>query len=67
MDPRIPNKSGKTAGHYLNEDPQLIAFYESYGDGIWEAVQTSNVDTVERLIKGENGVRVLSPDQSLNR
>lgn len=42
------------ARSYLGEDPQLIAFYDAYGDGIWEAIQSSNVAETERLVKGKN-------------
>jgi len=53
VDQRIVNKQGKTADAYLEDNPQLIALYEGYGDGIWSAIETSNIQETERLIKGK--------------
>jgi hypothetical protein len=53
VDQRIVNKQGKTASDYLEDNPQLIALYEGYGDGIWSAVETSNIPETERLVKGK--------------
>ena len=52
VDPRIINKEGKTAVSYLKENPQLMALYDTYGDGIWAAIETNNVQETHRLIKG---------------
>jgi hypothetical protein len=47
------NNEGKTADVYLGDNPQLQALYKSYGDGIWAAIETSNIPETERLIKGK--------------
>ncbi|UJR25710.1 hypothetical protein I4U23_007061 [Adineta vaga] len=52
VDQRIVNKEGKTVDAYLDDNPQLNALYDGYGDGIWAAIATSNVPETERLIKG---------------
>ena len=52
VDQRIVNKQGKTADAYLDDNPQLIALYEGYGEGIWSAIETSNISETERLVKG---------------
>jgi hypothetical protein len=30
-----------------------MALYQGYGDGIWTAIETSNIQETERLIKGK--------------
>ncbi len=57
VDPRIVNKQGKTADAYLEDNPQLIALYEGYGEGIWAAIETSNVQETERLVKGKSLIK----------
>ncbi len=62
VDQRIVNKQGKTADAYLEDNPQLIALYEGYGEGIWAAIETSNVQETERLVKGKSLIKyVLVP------
>lgn len=46
------NKQGKRADDYLEDNPQLMALYEGYGEGIWAAIESSNTPETERLIKG---------------
>jgi hypothetical protein len=53
VDQRIVNKQGKTVDAYLDDNPQLLAAYNGYGEGIWSAVETSNIQETERLIKGK--------------
>ena len=53
IDQRIVNKQGKTANAYLEDNPQLLALYEGYGAGIWQAVETNQIQETERLIKGK--------------
>ncbi len=53
VDQRIVNKQGKTADAYLEDNPPLIALYNGYGEGIWKAIETSNIQEAERLIKGK--------------
>jgi len=53
VDPRIVNHEGKTADAYLGDNPQLETLYKGYGDGIWTAIETSNIPETERLIKGK--------------
>jgi hypothetical protein len=53
VDQRIVNKQGKTVDAYLEDNPQLIAVYNGYGEGIWSAIETSNIQETERLIKGK--------------
>jgi hypothetical protein len=57
VDQRIVNKQGKTADAYLEDNPQLIALYEGYGEGIWAAIETSNVQETERLVKGKSLIK----------
>jgi hypothetical protein len=52
VDQRIVNKEGKIADAYLEDNPQLLALYDGYGEGIWTAIETSNIQETERLIKG---------------
>ncbi|CAF4754813.1 unnamed protein product [Rotaria sp. Silwood1] len=52
VDPRILNKQEKTADAYLEDNPQLIALYAGYGEGIWAAIEMNNIQETERLIKG---------------
>ncbi|CAF3948332.1 unnamed protein product [Adineta steineri] len=52
VDQRIANKEGKTPSAYLKENPQLVALYDGYEDGIWTAVETCNIEETERLVKG---------------
>ncbi len=52
VDQGIVNKEGKTADAYLEDNPQVIALYNGYGEGIWKAIETSNIPETERLIKG---------------
>lgn len=54
VDQRIVNKEGKAADAFLDDNPQLNALYDGYGDGIWSAIETNNVQETERLIKGIN-------------
>jgi hypothetical protein len=53
IDQNIVNKEGKTADAYLEDNLQLMALYQGYGDGIWTAIETSNIQETERLIKGK--------------
>ena len=53
VDQRILNKQGKRADDYLEDNPQLMALFDGYGEGIWAAIETSNIQEVERLIKGK--------------
>ena len=53
VDPRIINREGKTAGDYITNSSRLKTFYESYGEGIWAAVESNNVEETARLIKGK--------------
>lgn len=52
VDQRILNKEGKAADAYLDEHAQLISLYKGYGEGIWAAIETNNIQEVEQLIKG---------------
>ncbi|CAF0854772.1 unnamed protein product [Adineta ricciae] len=52
VDQRIVNKEGKVADAYLDDNPQLNALYGGYGEGIWNAIETSNIQETERLVKG---------------
>ncbi|CAF1255872.1 unnamed protein product [Rotaria sordida] len=52
VDPRIVNYEGKTANTYIKNNPQLAALYKGYGEGIWAAIEVSNIQETERLIKG---------------
>ena len=52
VDPRIVNKEGKTADCYLDDDPQLVALYDGYGEGVWAAMEASDVQETDRQIKG---------------
>jgi hypothetical protein len=53
VDPRIVNHEGKIAEAYLGDNPQLTTLCKGYGGGIWAAIETSNVQETERLIKGK--------------
>lgn len=46
------NKEGKAADFYLDEDPQLVALYDAYGEGVWAAMEASDVQETDRQIKG---------------
>ncbi|CAF0899953.1 unnamed protein product [Adineta steineri] len=52
VDPRIVNHEGKTADVYIKNKPQLKAFYKAYGEGIWAAIETCNIQECERLMTG---------------
>ncbi|CAF0846921.1 unnamed protein product [Rotaria sp. Silwood1] len=52
VDPRIVNHEGKIANVYIKNNSQLTALYKGYGEGIWAAIETSNIQETERLIKG---------------
>ncbi len=55
VDPRIVNYDGKTAAAYLRNNSTLVtALYKAYGEGIWAAIETTNIPETERLVKGEN-------------
>ncbi|CAF3648034.1 unnamed protein product [Rotaria socialis] len=52
VDQRILNKQEKAAYTYLEDQSQLIALYDGYGQGIWTAIETNNIQETERLMKG---------------
>jgi hypothetical protein len=52
VDPRIVNIEGKTADAYIKDKPQLKTLYNGYGEGIWNAIETNNIQETERLVKG---------------
>ncbi|CAF3031858.1 unnamed protein product [Rotaria sp. Silwood2] len=51
VDPGIVNHEGKTANTYIKNNPQLTTLYKGYGEGIWAAIESSNIQETERLIK----------------
>ncbi|CAF4849901.1 unnamed protein product, partial [Rotaria sp. Silwood2] len=53
VDPGIVNHEGKTANTYIKNNPQLTTLYKGYGEGIWAAIESSNIQETERLIKGK--------------
>ncbi|CAF3337503.1 unnamed protein product [Rotaria sp. Silwood1] len=70
VDPRILNKQEKTADAYLEDNPQLIALYAGYGEGIWAAIEMNNIQETERLIKVDckhnNNETLLEKARNLN-
>ena len=52
VDLRIVNHEGKTADAYIGDNAQLEALCKCYGEGIWSAIETNNVQETERLIQG---------------
>lgn len=56
VDPRIVNLESKTAEAYIPENLQLMTLYKSYGEGIWAAVESSNIQETERLMKGKKNL-----------
>lgn len=52
MDPSITNREGKKAGDYIKDNSRLAEFYKCYGEGVWTAIETSNIEETERLVKG---------------
>ena len=60
VDQRIANYYGKKANVRLGSDPQIKGLYESYGDGIWAAIETENLQETERLMKGNHCLNLFS-------
>lgn len=56
VDLRIKNKDGKRAEFYVKNNPQLNELIQSYGQGIWSAVQSSDVAETKRLIHSKTFV-----------
>ena len=52
VDPRLLNHKDKRADAYLTDNPQLATLCQGYGQGIWAAIESSNVQETERLIQG---------------
>ncbi|CAF0917041.1 unnamed protein product [Adineta ricciae] len=51
VDPRLNNYDGKSASAYIRNN-QLKAFCKVYGEGIWHAIETVNIEETARLMNG---------------
>ena len=60
VDQRIINYYGKRADAYLKTNPQIHTLYKSYKTGIWDAIESSNIEETKRLMKGKDS-RGISP------
>lgn len=54
VDQRIINYYGKRADAYLKSNPQIQSLYKSYKIGIWDAIETNNIEETTRLMKGKS-------------
>ena len=52
VDPRLLNRQNNRADAYLTDNPQLVALCRGYGQGIWAAIEDSDIPETERLIQG---------------